>query len=255
MNNLLGINEKEQVRRITKFIKGVFSQQKIKYAVVGISGGIDSSTSFALLTKSLPKENIIPVHLPFFDSDKDIPALLKSLRFPEDKLINFPIEDMVETICDELEISENNLVRRGNVMARVRMIVLFDLAKSVNGLVVGTENKSEHLLGYYTRHGDEASDIEPIRHLYKTQIYSIAKALKIPIAIQDKRPSAGLWENQTDEGDFGFKYGEADPVLCLHYEKGLKLKEIEKQGYKNAKRILDYARKNSHKHNVPYSLG
>lgn len=254
MNRILAINEKEEIQRITKFIGGVFKEQKIKYAIIGLSGGIDSSTSFALLTKSIPQENIIPVHLPFFDIDKDVPILLKSLKFPQEKLINFPIEDMVEAMSDELEISEDDLVRRGNVMARIRMIVLFDLAKRVNGLVVGTENRSEFRLGYYTRHGDEASDIEPLRHLYKSQIYELANILKIPEPILRKRPSAGLWENQTDEGEFGFEYKEADQVLYLHYEKGLTLKEIEKQGYKKAKKILDYAKRNSHKHKVPYSL-
>jgi NAD+ synthase len=109
-------------------------------------------------------------------------------------------------------------------------------------------------LGYFTRFGDEASDIEPIRHLYKTQVYELAKYLNAPRSIIQKNPSANLWEGQTDEAQFEFTYAEADPVLSLYFDKKISVQEIEKQGFKNANKIIEFTNKNSFKHNVPYSL-
>ena len=132
-------------------------------------------------------------------------------------------------------------------MARVRMIILYDLAKRHNCLVCGTENKSELYLGYFTRFGDEASDFEPIQQLYKTQVYQLAEYLNVPKEIINQIPTAGLWENQTDEKDFGFSYKEADRVLDLY----LKNKKILKT-FPNSKEIIARIEKNSFKHNLPY---
>ena len=134
------------------------------------------------------------------------------------------------------------------------MIVLFDLAKKVNGLVCGTENKSENLLGYFTRFGDQASDIEPIAHLYKTQVYELAKYLKVPEAIIKQSPTAGLWQGQTDEGEFGFTYEEADQVLHLYFDQHQSVEKIEQRGLKNAKAIIERVKQNGFKHQVPYHL-
>lgn len=254
MFNLPKINSEEEVLRITSFIKETFDKQKIKHGVIGISGGIDSATSLALLSRSIPKENILALYLPYFESEDDIEELIDSLGLSEDQLITFPIEEMVDEMIDQLEIPEEDLVRRGNIMARIRMILLYDFAKANNALVVGTENRSEYLLGYYTRFGDGASDIEPIVHLYKTQVYELAKHLSLLSSMINKAPSANLWENQTDEVEFGFKYSEADPVLYLYFDKSLPVAEIEKE-YPSAKKIIDFANKNSYKHKVPYSMG
>jgi len=131
---------------------------------------------------------------------------------------------------------------------------LFDLAKKKQALVCGTENKTEHLLGYFTRFGDEASDFEPIRHLYKTEVLKLALYLGVPEKIINQPPSAGLWPGQTDEGDFGFSYKEADQVLELYLEKKLKLEEIEKKGFKKAGKIIARLKQNLFKHQTPYSL-
>jgi NAD+ synthase len=139
-------------------------------------------------------------------------------------------------------------------MARVRMILLYDLAKKHNALVCGTENKSEYLLGYFTRFGDAASDFEPIQHLYKTQVYQLASSLGVPKNIIKKTPTAGLWHGQTDEGEFGFSYKEADEVLFYYYDKKLKLEEIKNKGFKNAEKIIKFSLKNSYKHHAPYTL-
>ena len=145
--------------------------------------------------------------------------------------------------------------RKGNVMARVRMIVLFDLSKKFNYLVMGTENKTEHLLGYYTRFGDEASDIEPLRELYKTQVFDLAKYLRVPQETINKAPTAGLWEGQTDEGEFGFSYKEADEILYLYANKKLTKKEIIAKGYgkKVIERLWWWVSKGEFKDRVPYS--
>lgn len=254
MNDLLALNSADEVKKITSFLAKTFREQGLRNAVIGVSGGIDSSTSLALLASSISKKNIVPVHLPYFESDDDLESVLKAVGVSTRQLITISIEDIVDSICDELEVPEENLLRRGNIMARVRMVILYDIAKVTNGAVVGTENRSEYYLGYYTRHGDEASDIEPLRHLYKTQVYILAKYLNLPSKIIGKKPSAGLWENQTDESEFGFTYKEADPVLFLHFDKNKTESEIEKLGYKNTKKIINFAEKNFHKRKVPYVL-
>lgn len=152
----------------------------------------------------------------------------------------------------ENEVSDR--VRLGNIMARTRMIVLFDLAKKNQALVCGTENKSEHLLGYFTRYGDQSSDIEPIVHLYKTQVFALAHYLKVPEQIIKQTPTAGLWPNQTDEGEFDFTYKEADQVLFQHFDQKKSIDWIKKQGFKNAEKIIRFAQKNFYKTLVPYVL-
>ena len=139
-------------------------------------------------------------------------------------------------------------------MARVRMIILFDLAKQIGGLVCGTENKSEKLLGYFTRFGDAASDLEPISHLYKTQVYQLAKYLKIPGQIINQSPTAGLWDGQTDEGEFGFTYREADQVLHLYFDQKKSLNEIKKLGFKNTDKIIKRLLNYQFKLKTPYHL-
>lgn len=249
-NNLLGIDSAEEEKKIVQFLKTVFAEQKIEEVVIGVSGGIDSALSLTLLSKVLPKENIIALHLPYFDKDdSDVDILSKHLGI---KIETISIKKMADKLAEELKIPADN-VRRGNIMARARMITLFDFAKKNNALVVGTENRSELQLGYFTRFGDEASDIEPLQHLYKTQIYELARHLGLPISIIEKAPSANLWNDQTDEAEFGFTYAEADPVLYLYFDKKNPLWEI-KNMYPEAGKVIEYAEKNSFKHRVPYHL-
>jgi NAD+ synthase len=204
-----------------------------------------------LLSKILPKENIIAIHLPFFDEvDKDVKVLEDQLGI---RIAKISIHEMSNNLISRLEIPEDDLVRRGNIMARVRMITLFDFAKKNNAMVVGTENRSEYHLGYFTRFGDEASDIEPLQHLYKTQVWALAKHMGVPISILEKKPSANLWNNQTDEEEFGFSYKEADPVLYLYFDKKNPVWTIESMN-PGAKKIIEFAEKFTFKHHVPYHL-
>src|SRR5437588_246919 len=146
--------------------------------------------------------------------------MLKTAYIPQNNIRFLSIKHSVDAIAEDLKMKQSgdNRLRLGNIAARVRMIMLFDYAKEKDTIVCVTENKSENLLGYFTRFGDQASDIEPLEHLYKTQIIALATYLNIPEKIIKQQPSAGLWEGQTDEGQFGFTYKEADQVFYLAIE-------------------------------------
>jgi NAD+ synthase len=256
-DNLLKINPEQEKQKIIAFLKLTFENQNIKNAVIGISGGIDSAVSFALLNETLKPENIIVAHLYYFDSKfDDMEKFVREKGVPTQNIYHISIKDPVDVIIKLQNINSNEIskIRIGNIAARMRMIILYDLAKKYNALVCGTENKSENLLGYFTRFGDQASDIEPIEHLYKTQVYQLARYLDIPQSIIAQSPTAGLWQGQTDEGQFGFTYEEADQVLFLHLEKQLSVEAIEKQGFSNASKIISWHKQNLFKHQTPYAL-
>src|SRR6266404_3824095 len=183
MNDLLQINSQKEKERVVTFLKETFEKQHIAKAVIGISGGIDSAASFALLKVALKPEDIIAAHLYYFESQfTEMEKVIRQAEIPETNIHHISIKEPVDAIIDKMTIekTEENKVRIGNISARMRMIILYDLAKKYNALVCGTENKTEYLLGYFTRFGDQASDIEPIEHLYKTQIYQLATHLGLP---------------------------------------------------------------------------
>lgn len=245
-------------KKIISFIHSVYVKEGYRDVFIAVSGGVDSATSLTLTVLAIGKEHVYPVLLPhrkLNDKDtKDARLVIKTLKIPNEHIITVDITSFVDSVIQyDVAMDEG---RKGNVMARMRMVVLYDLSKKLNRLVVGTENKTEHLLGYYTRFGDEASDIEPIRTLYKTQVYKLAEYLKIPQRILSKSPSAGLWEGQTDEGEFGFSYTFADEILYLYEEKRWSKEKILAKGYerKSVEKVWRWIEKGAFKDRLPYSL-
>ncbi len=262
MSDLLKINPAAEENKIISFVKNVLQKQGFENVVIGLSGGIDSAVNLFLLAKSIPPQNIFIAHLYYFKSQINfLQPLIKKVNIPRENIYNISIKDPVDAFRNLLHLESEktntfqaNQLRIGNIMARARMVILYDLAKKHQALVCGTENKSEFRLGYFTRFGDEASDFEPIQHLYKTQVYQLAKYLNIPKNIILQVPTAGLWEGQTDEGEFGFSYKEADIVLYLYFDKGKAISQIITKGFPNAQKIIDRAKANSFKHHLPYRI-
>ena len=257
---------KQETISIINFIKSTLRKQGFKKVIIPVSGGVDSSLCLLLLTKTIKSKNIFVVKLPSAKQNMKLAdKVIKQAKIPQKNVMEINIGKIVNKIASLLHcfiVNKKNQIRLGNIMARTRMIITYDLAKKHSALVCGTENKSEHMLGYFTRFGDEASDLEPIRHLYKTQVYQLAEYLGVPKEIINQPPSAGFWPGQTDEKEFGFTYKEADQVLYLYFEKKLgkdKIAQLLKTTMKQCnneamKKIISWVRKNKFKQEVPYSL-
>lgn len=258
MKNDLLIDTKAQIEidRIVNFLKTTLHISQKTTVVVASSGGIDSSVSLALSIQAFGAANVYVLSLPYTSlSAKAVDRTKKLVSFFSIPETNFQILDItgpVDACRRELGITEDDKVRIGNIMARMRMIYVYDQAKKLNALVVGTENKTEYHLGYFTRFGDEASDIEPIQHLYKTQIYMLARELSLPDEIISQTPTAGLWTGQTDETQLGFSYEEADQILSLHFEKHIPFEDLSQQEFPHVKKIQQTVEQNKFKHSVPY---
>lgn len=247
----------QSVNEVIEFICKTFISQKITKAVIAVSGGIDSALSLTLATKALGPDKIYPLLLPYGDQNMDDAIeIVKFNNIPESNIQMVNIMPFVDEFADILPISEQDRVRIGNVMARCRMIVLYDFAKKHQALVVGTENKSEKHFGYFTRFGDEASDLEPIVHFYKTQVKQLSSYLELPVSIIEKAPSAGLWPGQNDEQELGFDYYIADQFLYRWLELGEDPKLIEFEGLEPEvkQRIIDRVRESEFKQRVPYEV-
>lgn len=243
--------------RIIAFLKNTFEKQKISNAVIAVSGGIDSAVSLSLLARALPTQNIFPLLLPYKNQNMDDAKTICAWNsIPESQWQTINIEKPVQEIALLTDMHVSDHVRLGNVMARVRMILVYDLAKKHNALVCGTENKSEHYLGYFTRFGDAASDIEPIASLYKTEVRELATQLQLPPQFLSKQPSAGLWDNQTDEQELGFTYEQADAVLRKLIDEKVSPSQIKISTIPQAvvDRIIARVNQHSFKHEVPYAL-
>jgi len=249
----------KEIALIVEFIQKVFTKNNKKNAVIAVSGGIDSAVSLSLLVQALPKEQIWPILLPYGRQDMtDAETILDFWQIPAENRKILNISSMVDAICKSLQITDVDRIRKGNVMARTRMMAIFDYAKSKDALVVGTENKSEHYLGYFTRFGDQASDLEPLATLYKTQVRQLAQTLNLPAIFLEKAPSADLWQDQSDEKELGFSYELADQVLAYLIDQNLTATEAsqlfnqEQQPLVN--KILARVEAMAFKQQVPYTL-
>jgi NAD+ synthase len=215
---------------LTGFIRSEITRVGFKRAVVGLSGGIDSALSCALAAEALGPENVFAIRLPYKSSAPDslehAQLLIDQLGVPSETI---EITDMVEPyLVRDRKMSKQ---RQGNIMARQRMVVLYDQSEVLKALVVGTSNKTEILLGYSTLWGDMASALNPIGDLYKTQVRQLSRAMNIPLPIIDKAPSADLWKDQTDEDELGFTYEQADKLLYLLVDQRYTVPDVIEAGF------------------------
>ena len=228
--NKLDLNLKDVHNELVKFLRENFKKAGFSKAVLGLSGGIDSALVAYLLRDALGKENVLAIMMPYKSSNPD--SLNHAKLVVEDLKINaksIEITDMIDAYFkNEKEASS---LRMGNKMARERMSILFDYSSKENALVVGTSNKTEVYLGYSTQFGDSACALNPIGDLYKTNIWDLSRYLKIPNELIEKKPSADLWEGQTDEQEMGLTYKEADQVLYRMLEENKTVEEVLAEGF------------------------
>ena len=228
--NKLDLNLKEVHNELVEFLRESFKKAGFSKAVLGLSGGIDSALVAYLLRDALGKENVLAIMMPYKSSNPD--SLNHAKLVVEDLKINaktIEITDMIDAYFKNEK--EATSLRMGNKMARERMSILFDYSSKENALVVGTSNKTEIYLGYSTQFGDSACALNPIGDLYKTNIWDLSRYLKIPNELIEKKPSADLWEGQTDEQEMGLTYKEADQVLYRMLEENKKVEEVLAEGF------------------------
>jgi NAD+ synthetase len=199
-------------RWLVQFLRDEMGRRGFTKAIVGVSGGVDSAVTAALAARALGADNVIGVRLPYRTSSAD------SLAHAQLVIDQLGIEGRTLDISAGVDgylanEPDADAARRGNVMARMRMIALFDLSARHRALPLGTGNKSERLLGYFTWHADDSPPVNPLGDLYKSQVWALARHLGVPQEIVDKPASADLVQGQTDEGDFGVTYAKADDIL------------------------------------------
>jgi len=251
----LSLNYKKVEKHLITSLKSAFKKRGFSKAVLGVSGGIDSAVVLCLLSRALGAENIYSFFMPYkstsIKSFKD--AGLISIHAGV-KLEKVDITESVDSYFKNEQIPER--MRIGNKCARERMSILYDKSFKHNALVVGTSNRSEIVMGYGTQFGDLACALNPLGDLWKTQIWLLAESMGIPGAIIKKKPSADLWENQTDEGEMGIAYREIDAIGYLYFEKGYVTKQINKLGYsyKKIDLILTAYERNEFKRRMPFII-
>jgi len=246
------LNYKEVVNKLISFIKEKTEEIRVKGVIIGISGGVDSATVAYLATKAIGKEKVLGLVMPYY-MNKDVEdALLVCNNLG----INYKVIN-IKSIVNEFEKNlgfELNNVSRGNIMSRTRMILLYAHANSKNYLVLGTSNRSEFLTGYFTKWGDSASDYAPLINLYKTEVWNIARILGVPSEIINKKPSAGLWEGQTDEKDLGITYKLLDEILYRLVDLKMKKENIARDlniPLKKVEYVESLIKKSEHKRKLP----
>ena len=239
-------------KTLVEFIRGELTRTNFQQVVIGLSGGIDSSLACYLAVEALGAEHVLAIRMPYTSSSPEsLEHAQLVIQATGVKSLTIPISGMADALI--LKYPEMSAFRKGNIMARCRMITLFDQSAANNALVVGTGNKTEILLGYSTLYGDAACAFNPLGDLYKTQIRQLAGAMDVPVVIQQKPPSADLWVGQTDEGELGFSYTEVDQLLYLLVEKHKSIEECEWAGFKRnfVEQVLTRIRKYQFKRVMP----
>ncbi|MDD1676546.1 MAG: NAD+ synthase [Methanomicrobiales archaeon] len=234
--------------RIEQMIRHTIWAGRSGGVVIGLSGGVDSAVAAALCVHALGKEHVKALLLPTSVTPPE--DLEDATGFCRSVGIDFqiiPIDGIVSGVTS-IHVFPESDYSTGNLMARVRMALLYYCANAERRLVCGTSNRSEYMLGYCTKHGDSAADFQPILHLYKTQVFSLAEELGIPESIRTKPPSAGLWKGQLDEKEIGIPYRDIDDALMA----------LEQQEWVPAtatqEKVLTLVKSSEHKRLPPPSL-
>ncbi|MEM0360199.1 MAG: NAD+ synthase [Candidatus Diapherotrites archaeon] len=244
---------KNAFEKIVLKTRAYFEKNGFNKAVFGLSGGIDSAVTAHVLEKALGSKNVFALFMPYDKKEKggDLQDALKIAAKTKINFCVFPIKKICNAASET--VWKPSRLARANLRARARMLVLYSFANSKKALVVGTSNKTELLLGYFTKYGDSACDIMPVASLYKSEIIELAKWLGIPKEIIKKKPTAGLWRGQTDEGEIGVKYKTIDSILKNHFEKNKDRKALEKKfGKKAVSRVFSRIETNNHKRKKPF---
>jgi len=251
------LDYKKEIEIIIEFIRQELSKAGLSKLIIGLSGGIDSAVTTALSIKAIGKENVIAVMMPYKSSHPD--SLKHAEQFAKIQGIQYEIIDislMVDAYFDNYAI-QADILRKGNLMARERMCILYDLSAKFQALVAGTGNRSELMVGYCTQYGDNACAFEPLGHLYKTEVREMARILKVPEYIIDKQPSADLWQEQTDEDELGITYDELDEILYNLFDLKKTRKELINKGFskENIEKVLNLNKRSEFKRNTPVMIG
>lgn len=248
----LTINSDVVRKLLVGFIRDEVQNAGFEKGVIGLSGGVDSAVVAFLAVEALHKQNVIAVLMPYRtsspDSAKDAADVAAMLGIKHEMIDITPMVDAYLGLQKDL-----NNIRRGNVMARQRMIVLYDISQREQALVIGTSNKTEILLGYGTLYGDTACAIDPLGDLYKTQVWQLAEALRVPRNIVEKKPSADLWIGQTDEDELGFSYKLVDKLLFAMIDERRSMEELLELGFEKnlILKVQDLVQRNQFKRRPP----
>ena len=239
-----------------KFIQTKVSQTNCNGIVIGLSGGIDSTLVAYLACEAIGSENVMGIIMPSITTPTE--DKLDGIKIAQKLGIKYKeidIDCILNEYLSATQCDENNLAI-GNLKARIRMTISYYYANLKNYIVCGTGNKSELLIGYFTKFGDGACDIEPIGDLYKCEIFKLGKHINIPQEILNKPPRAGLWNNQTDEDEIGMNYDLLDEILYLNTEKNIEKDEIAQKlniSLNEVNMITDKVEMSKHKNKIPES--
>ncbi len=224
------INPEKTIKTISNFIKNKKDESKTEGLVIGLSGGLDSSTAAYISVKAVDKDKILGLIMPSQTTTpedfEDAVTVAKCLEIEYEVI---PIDNLIKPfvdLCIHSTTEYYSQVANANLKARIRMMILYYHANSMNRLVVGTGNLSELLIGYFTKYGDGGVDMLPLGDLYKTDVKKIAHYLQLPKEIMIKAPTAGLWLGQTDEEELGIKYHLLDEILYLVNSEKLKYEVV-----------------------------
>lgn len=252
INRSLTINPEEVEKKIILFIRNKIHKAGFTRVVIGLSGGLDSTVSATLAVKALGKDSVFGFILPYRSVSKE--TLLDAESVGKDLGIYYTTVDITPIVDAYISSDDPQMyLRKGNLMARIRMAILYDQSVVFKALVLGTSNKTELLLGYGTIYGDLGVALQPLGGLYKTQVFQLAKYLNVKDSIINKKPTAELYPGQTDEGDLGATYADMDKILFHIHDLKLSNTRLRELGLdvNLAKRLRNLIKKNAFKGKLP----